>query len=99
METDSQSYDPHEALSVKEIAKLLHISEPTIRGWVKSGQLPSLELGGSRRILRRDLDTYIAIHRKYGLRPLGKPERPTFADGYSDSVGPCSDEGGEDIPF
>jgi len=98
-ESDCQSYDPHEALSVREIAKLLHVSEPTVRSWIRSGQLPSLELNGCRRVFRKDLDLFLALNRKYGLRPLRKPEKPTIGDGRTSSIGLGSCEGGEDIPF
>jgi excisionase family DNA binding protein len=76
MEIDSQNFDPHEALSVKKIAELLHVSEPTVRGWLKSGDLPSLELNGCRRVFRKDLDDFLTLRRKYGLRPLGKYHTP-----------------------
>ncbi len=99
MNSDFPSYDPHEALSVKQIAELLHVSEPTVRGWIKSGDLPSLELNGCRRIFRKDLDTFLAFRRKYGLNQLSKHFPSVPDDEWSDPGGSCSDEDGPPIPF
>jgi len=70
MESDMPSYDPSKALTVRQVAELVHVSQPTVRGWIRDGMLPSLELGGCRRVLRRDLDEFVSRHRVYGLRPL-----------------------------
>ena len=99
MSSDSQNYDPHEALSVKKIAELLHVSQPTVRGWIKSGELPSLELGGCRRVFRKDLDTYLAFRRKYGLRSLGQRQPPVPVDESSDTGEFYYDENANGNPF
>ena len=87
-ESDSQSYDPLEALSVREIVERLHVSQPTVRSWIRSGDLPSLELGGCRRVLRRDLDAFVTFRRKYGLRPLGQYHPPVPKVDEDDPFGP-----------
>ena len=90
MENNSQNFDPHEAMSVGQIAKVLNVSQPTVRSWIRRGDLPSIELGGCRRVLRKDLDTYLALRRKYGLRQLGKRFPPVPKDEWSDSGGSYS---------
>lgn len=58
-------------LTTAEVAERLRVTEDTVRRWVRNGNLPVLNLGGSRagyRIRESDLDAFIA--ERYG--PLGK---------------------------
>ena len=58
-----------EYLSVAEIANQLHIHIETVRRWIKSGQLPAIEIGGRYRILKDDLQTFLNKHRKQPSSP------------------------------
>ena len=98
-ESDSQSYDPLEAMSVPRIAYLLGVSDPTVRRWIRDGDLPSLELNGCRRIFRKDLDAYLAFRRKYGLRPLGQHQPPVPVDEWSGQIDPHYEGSGSGNPF
>jgi excisionase family DNA binding protein len=58
-------------LTTAEVAERLRVTEDTVRRWIRNGDLPVLNLGGSRagyRIREADLDAFIA--ERYG--PLGK---------------------------
>ena len=62
---------PREWLTVEQVADLLQVAQETVRRWIRSGELPVLDLGGSKtgyRIRRSDLDAFIA--ERYG--PVGK---------------------------
>lgn len=57
-ETDAQ---PRTWLTVQEVAEHFRVNEETVRRWIRSGDLPVLELGGPRagyRIRRSDLDRF-----------------------------------------
>ncbi len=45
-------------LTVHEVAGLLRLSERTVRTAVKSGEIPSMRIGGSIRIPRSAVDTF-----------------------------------------
>ncbi len=60
-----------EWLTVQDVAKRFQVSEETVRRWIRSGELPVLDLGGPKagyRIRPHDLDAFMA--KRYG--PLGK---------------------------
>jgi excisionase family DNA binding protein len=57
-----------EYLSIKDIAQQLKMDEKTIRRWIKSGQLPAIELGGKYRVTRSDLTAFLES------RKLGRHE-------------------------
>ena len=60
-------------LTVEQVAELFQVNQETVRRWIRSGELPVLDLGGPRtgyRILRSELDTFIKA--RYG--PVGKGE-------------------------
>jgi excisionase family DNA binding protein len=88
-----QGFDDLEALSVKNVAALLSVSRPTVEKWIKDGHLPSLELGGCRRVLRTDLQAFLEQRRRYGLGSLRRPaacqdgqSTPGFIEGLDDDV-------------
>lgn len=57
----------HEWLTVEQVAKLLVVTEETIRRWIRAGEIPVLELPSRKagyRIRRSDLDQFIA--ERYG---------------------------------
>jgi excisionase family DNA binding protein len=51
--------DPSELLTLEEVGKLLKLSLATVRREASSGSLPTVKLGRSVRVRRRDLDSYI----------------------------------------
>ena len=51
-------------LSLQEVAQQTGMSEKTIRRWIKSGELPAIELGGRYRIARSDLQEFLSKHKK-----------------------------------
>jgi excisionase family DNA binding protein len=58
-------------LTVEQVAELLQLNPETVRRWIRGGELPVLDLGGTKagyRIRRGDLDAFIAA--RYG--PVGK---------------------------
>lgn len=48
--------------TVKEIADWLKMSETTVRGWIKSGELLAIEIGKGWHIADSDLDTVLCSH-------------------------------------
>ena len=55
-------------LSVPDVAKLLDVSEETVRRWIRTRTLPVLDLGGPKagyRIREADLDKFLTD--RYGL--------------------------------
>lgn len=47
-------------LTVPEVAEELRLSDRTVWKLIRDGKLPSVKVGGGRRIVREALDTYIA---------------------------------------
>ena len=45
-----------EYLTIREVKDLLHVSERTVRRWIRSGALPALKIGRSVRVRREDID-------------------------------------------
>lgn len=48
------------ALTTDQVAQLLGLSRSTITAMIGRSELVSVKVGGSRRVLRRDLDSYLA---------------------------------------
>lgn len=48
------------ALTTNEVAALLGLSRSTVTLMIGREELASVKVGGSRRVLRRDLDAYLA---------------------------------------
>ena len=90
--------DPCETLTVKAVAELLHVSQPTVREYIKRSQLPSVTIGRCRRIRRGDLEAFTGARRTYGWRSYD--QRRTVSDDDPPESYPDTDEpGGDDIPF
>ncbi len=58
-----------EFLSVTESAKVAHVGESTVRGWIKSGHLKAGKAGRLLRIRRSDLEALIMQARLEKRRP------------------------------
>ena len=51
-------------LSVPEVGELLGMGRSWVYQQIKSGQIPSVQLGGSVKVKREDLEEYIETHRR-----------------------------------
>lgn len=47
-------------LTVPEVAEELRISERSVWNLIRTGELPSIKVGGTRRVVRDALDAYVA---------------------------------------
>lgn len=52
--------DPTLLLTVDEVATEMRCSDWPVKQLIKSGALPSIKVGGLRRVRRGDLETFIA---------------------------------------
>lgn len=50
-------------LTVEEVAQELRVHPETVRQWIRNGELIALDLSKEYRILRSDLDAFIASRR------------------------------------
>ena len=48
-----------ELLTVEDAAKKVKVHPETIRGWIRSGELPAVDIGGKYRIYPEDLDAFL----------------------------------------
>ena len=51
-------------LTVQDIARDLQVHDHTVRGWIRSGQLPAISFAGQYRISRTDYQKFLEKHRK-----------------------------------
>jgi excisionase family DNA binding protein len=58
-----------EALTVREAGRLLSVSRPTVEKYIRAGELPSVRIARCRRIMRADLEAFLADRRTRGLGP------------------------------
>jgi excisionase family DNA binding protein len=56
---EMNSRDGHKLLSVQEVSQVLGMGRSWVYQQIKSGQLPSLRLGGAVKVKREDLEAYI----------------------------------------
>jgi excisionase family DNA binding protein len=54
-----------ELLTIYETAKLLKLSTNRVYALIKQGVLPSVRVGGSIRVVRKDLEQFLKGDRKY----------------------------------
>ncbi len=57
---------PSPLLTIRAVAKILNVSEKTVRRRVDAGDLPIVRDGHLIRILAEDLNGYIAARRGFG---------------------------------
>lgn len=106
VKTAVQPFDPLEAVTVKEVAELLRVSEPTVVKYIKLGELPSVTIGRCRRIRRSAVEDFLEIHssRDYQVyTPVaGRDSIDQVPSSVPSNEPVChdfSDDGGEVIPF
>ena len=79
-----------DAISTMRAAKICGVHYTTIRRWVLDGSLPAYETpGGHLRVLREDIEDFIASRRKRGRRGRQGPVRVLVVDddeAFRDSV-------------
>lgn len=51
-------------LTIPDVARILKMSEKSVRRYIKSGELIAYEIGGKYRISRANLDDFLRRHRK-----------------------------------
>lgn len=50
-------------LSVEQIAQALHVSEETVRIWIRTKKLPAIRIGRDYRVTQEDFDAFIKQRR------------------------------------
>lgn len=56
--------DDAQFLTVKQVAERMQVGEQAVRRWIKSGELPAIDIRGQYRIHPDDLNEFIRQHRK-----------------------------------
>ena len=69
--------DPLELLTIPEVAARLHLSRGTVNRYVQSGVLPSVRVGRSRRVSRRQLSSFFETLEQRGNIPTAWPRART----------------------
>src|ERR687897_299746 len=71
----SQSRDgSHRLLSVQEVSEQLGMGRSWVYNQIRSGELPSVQLGGTVKIKREDLEQYIQRHHHSSFLEEGEEE-------------------------
>ena len=55
----------NELLSIGSVAKILNVSEKTVRRWIEREELTAYRLGGQWRIAQKDLDIFLKLRRNF----------------------------------
>jgi len=78
---------------VQELAERLEVAEETVRRWIKSGELPAIDIGRGWRIADTDLERFLKA-RETAARAKGArqpaPERRRRGKRPSRLAAPCS---------
>ena len=61
--TETDHLQGGQLLTIREVAKKLRCSERTVWSWTKTGELPVICLGRSRRYREEDVQAFIIKHR------------------------------------
>jgi excisionase family DNA binding protein len=96
MSNVNSSFDPLEALTVRQVAELWHVSQPTVRKRIRAAELPSITIGRCRRVRRMDAEAFLDGRTAYGWqRHRAGPPPIDDEPGYARP--PAA--GGEEIAF
>jgi excisionase family DNA binding protein len=72
---EQQSRDGnHRLLSVQEVSERLGMGRSWVYNQIRSGELPSVQLGGTVKIKREDLEQYIQSHHRSSSFKAGEEE-------------------------
>lgn len=66
--------------TVKDVADMLKVGEPTVRRWIKDGELRAIDIGRGWRIAPDDLSEFLHQHES---RPHGNGEKDPGTPGFS----------------
>lgn len=66
--------DKLSVLTVKDVARELHVHEETVKDWLRSGKLPGFKVGRDWRVRRESLDAALAEMERETRRALDKKE-------------------------
>ncbi len=55
-------------LKPREVAKILGVERNTVYWWIRKGRLPAVQVGGTMRIMRKDVRRLSRNTRKRGRR-------------------------------
>ena len=72
--------------TVKEVADRLKVSEATVRGWIKDGELRAIAIGKGWRVADIDLAAFLSSHStraREAAAQEGVSDRDTATDGES----------------
>lgn len=50
-------------MSVKEVSELLQVGETTIRNWIRSCELPAIDVGREWRVAPKELEAFLETRR------------------------------------
>jgi excisionase family DNA binding protein len=53
-------------LKPREVAKILGVERNTVYWWIRKGRLPAVQVGGTMRIMRKDIEAFVKEHKKKG---------------------------------
>ena len=69
--------NPQLAMTVREVARSLKVSDRVVRGWIASGELPAFMIGPQRgtRISVRAVENFIAARTFNQTRPRQNPAK------------------------
>ena len=72
---EEQSRDgDNRLLSVQEVGEQLGMGRSWVYNQIRSGELPSVQLGGTVKIKREDLEQYIQRHHRHSSSPASEEE-------------------------
>jgi excisionase family DNA binding protein len=99
-----------EYLKIPEVARRLDVSEKTVRRYIKSGELPSVFIGGAYRVSEEDLETFLDNARVtpgsgYPKGPASPSREPSFNDvieerrlnRFADAIASAADKWADDV--
>lgn len=64
--TNGNKEMPESLYAVPDLMKYLGMSRPTIYRYIRTGQLESIKIGGSRRVTESALQRFIESHTEHG---------------------------------
>lgn len=70
--------------TVKEVANLLKVGEPTVRRWIKNMELRAIDVGRGWRIAPEDLDRFLQQHANFPQHSVlgeNEPKNDNSEDG------------------
>ena len=62
MHLQSSEEDGQQLLTIQQVCQLLGVGRSWVYQRINSGQIPSVQMGGTLRVKREDLQEYIAKH-------------------------------------